>query len=158
MNACPLLLQKPGFPKGHMGHGTGSGDRPWCCAFHWIIVFCPGTNCLSTKTNDGLIKTKHKKIFYPSFANLVYSLHSPVQVLLTWLWKDLSSGKCRFTGDTLDLDMHIQKPTAVFVSSFPGTDTPGKTTCKNQELITRMPEIQMSGTPYWQHGHMLDFF
>lgn len=35
---------------------------------------------------------------------------------------------------------------------------PGKARCKNQELLTRMPEIKISGTPYWQHGRMPDFF
>lgn len=89
MNACPLLLQTPGFPKGlHEAWGwtaRGSRDRPWCCAFHCIIVCCPGTNCLSTKTDDGLIKTKHEKIYHSSFTKPACSLRTPVQVLLTGL-------------------------------------------------------------------------
>lgn len=68
------------------------------------------------------LKQNIKSYFTPPF-QISRALYAPQQVLLTWFWKDLSSGKCRFTGDTLDLDMHIQKPTAVFVSSFPGTET-----------------------------------
>lgn len=58
--------------------------------------------------------------------------------------------------------MQIQKPTAVFARDlwFPwNRDTgSGKATCKDQELITRMPEVRISWIPYQQHGHLLDFF
>lgn len=63
MNACPLLPQAPGPPKGlHGARGwmaassSPQGDRPQCCAFFRLFAFCTGTKWLSTQTDNSLIK------------------------------------------------------------------------------------------------------
>lgn len=85
MNACPPLLQTPCFPKGLHGAQDRTATDPGAVPSTGSLPSVLETIACLQKPGDGLIKTKHKKTYYPSFAMLARSLHSPVQVLLTWL-------------------------------------------------------------------------